>query len=148
MRWLWRVMTRNLLLKSTALVCAVVLWVYVDGFVLTRRVVRLTVGDIEDMAPSLTIRDGDGLPASVDAADTIRITIVGPSRFVRLFGARNVHYVGPPADVARQRNQLAGGGEMVPVPTEDFAVVGAPGVTILSVEPEEIVLRPSPGEQQ
>lgn len=67
MRWLWRALTRNLLLKFTALLCAVVVWVYVDGLVPARRKISVPVT----------------FPRMEMVLGSIEVTIEGPSRRVR-----------------------------------------------------------------
>ncbi len=67
LRWLRKAFTQNLLLKFTALVCAVVVWVYVDGLVPARRKIRVPV-----TVPQMELVLG-----------SIEVTIEGPSRRVR-----------------------------------------------------------------
>ncbi|MHC4501892.1 MAG: hypothetical protein ACYTFI_01195 [Planctomycetota bacterium] len=44
MNWLKGAFTKNLLLKFSALVCAVVLWVYVDSFVYATKTIAVPLG--------------------------------------------------------------------------------------------------------
>jgi hypothetical protein len=75
LRWLKRAFTQNLLLKFTALVCAVVLWVYVDFFVPVERTIEAEVRP--DQIPGwLADLPSEPFP--------IRVTVRGPSRKVRL----------------------------------------------------------------
>ena len=85
MGWLRRAIFGNLLLKLSALVCAGVLWVYVDGFVPADRV----------LISGVVFVAGDGLWANVRGSDgtltgepfaTVEVTVRGPSRVVRLLG--------------------------------------------------------------
>ena len=143
---LWRALTRNLLLKLSALVCAVVVWVYVDGFLPARRTVRLTVGEIADMADACVDYNDEGGEIAIDPNDKIAFALEGVSRFVRPVGPSSIRYVGPSLDKQPWCTALAGGGELRPIAPEDFAVPGAPAVRIVSVEPNEIVLKPKPKE--
>ncbi len=144
LRWLRKVFTQNLLLKFTALVCAVVLWVYVDSFVPAERSLELSLPQLGANMVTVSVREAGGAAVSraADPQDKIRFRIIGPSRSVRLFGPNNIRYNGPAPNVVRARLVYEDGSEHVPIPVQDFAVVGAARVQIVSVEPEEIVLRP------
>ncbi len=74
LRWLRRAFTQNLLLKLTALVCAVVLWVYVDGFVPAERTLGVEV--------HFRWRDSDKV-VSGGSPRKVNVTVRGPSRVVR-----------------------------------------------------------------
>ena len=83
MNRLWRALTRNLILKFAALVCAVVLWVYVDGFVPAERTMRLRVGVRAWEGHWANVLSPDGKPTGRESLEAT-VTIRGPSRRVRL----------------------------------------------------------------
>lgn len=88
MRWIWRALTRRLLLKFTALLCAVVLWVYVDSATMVERELSVPVvllhrievgipGGRDDQLDQYRILRHDGLGFE-EHPPRVRATIRGP----------------------------------------------------------------------
>ena len=95
LRWLKRALTRNLLLKLTALVCAVVVWVHVDAAISAVREVDVPVSvyspagvHAEVVAPKGVVLDG-GLAR-------VRLTVRGPRRLLEALPADGLreHQIG------------------------------------------------------
>lgn len=84
MNRLWRALTRNLLLKFSALVCAGVLWVYVDSFAPVERRVSASVALPQLKGLRCSFVDTGTFGASVTA------TVRGPSRTVRMIGKGDI----------------------------------------------------------
>ena len=96
MRWIWRALTRRLLLKFTALLCACVLWVYVDSTL--RAAASEPLGDVSESVAEQTfrvafqippkavgpleVRGPEGKPLPVNNV-YVRVTVRGPATAVR-----------------------------------------------------------------
>ena len=148
MNWLWRALTRNLILKFSALVCAVVLWAYVDGFVPVERTHSIPVGffspdgrEVEIVRP---VKRPPDAPPSVRVAN---VTVRGPSRVVRTIklGIGNVIPVSPGRITVRTMALSTG----MPADEEPVAIkllrsdfrFGVEDVRVTRIDPPEILLR-------
>lgn len=129
---LWRALTRNLLLKFSALVCAVVLWVYVDSFVPVERSMSAAVALPRLKGLQCSFVDTGTWGASVTA------TVRGPSRTVRMIGRRDiVAFLDESAvDFSREfppgTTPSAGTIELSP---DQFTIRRVGGVEIVEIEP-------------
>jgi len=82
MSWLWRALTKNLLLKSSALVCAVVLWVYVDCTAEDQKTVTVQVRLLPDKGWEAYVVGGCLEPRNMTAR-SVDVTLRGRSIEVR-----------------------------------------------------------------
>lgn len=141
---LWRALTRNLLLKFSALVCATVVWVYVDSFVSDERIVSATVA----MAPVDGWEFGFAAPPCISPGGmvaSVKVTVRGPSRRVRLIEPGDIYAVvddpgfsPPPAPLGT-----------VLLSPRYFTIVGTDEITITDIEPFRlwVACRPSTKEK-
>ncbi len=134
MRWIWRALTRKLLLKFIALLCAAVLWVYAWSATSTVRTITTTISlpVSTDMKASV-VMPGDILypPWSIP----IRVTVRGPVGVVQSL---------EPMDLRRSLSTMEApvvGDSRVRLNGADFAVPR--GVVIVRIEPRELLVRVS-----
>ncbi len=120
MRWIWRALTRRLLLKFIALLCACVLWVYVDSTLLATREIAVPVtvewlkGDVE-----------------VSSESIVRVRVRGPAEQLALarISARHVRL----PEGFREKTYR------VELSEDDFHFASDETPTIIGVEPREVV---------
>ena len=134
MRWIWRALTRRLLLKFIALLCAVVLWVYAWSVTSSVRTITTTISlpVSTDMKASV-VMPGDILypPWSIP----IRVTVRGPVGVVLSL---------EPMDLRKSPSTMETplvGDSRVRLDETDFVVPG--GVVIVRIEPQELLVRVS-----
>ena len=88
LRWLKRAFMQNLVLKLTALVCAVVVWVYVDNSVMAQRAILVTVGWLTHNE-SYEALWPDGTPWR-DRPPIVRVRLRGPRANLMLLDPETV----------------------------------------------------------
>ena len=134
MRWIWRALTRRLLLKSSALVCAGVLWVYAWSVTSSVRTITTIVSlPVPADTRASVVAPGDVLIPSW--CIPVRVTVRGPAGVVRSLEPTDLR-----ASLSTRETPLVGDSR-VRLDTADFAVPH--GVVIVRIEPRELVLRVS-----
>ncbi|MHC4247559.1 MAG: hypothetical protein ACYS9X_00380 [Planctomycetota bacterium] len=131
MRWIWRALTRRLLLKFVALLCAGVLWVYVDSFLSESKVLLV---ELEAFTPD------PGGSAILVSPRTVRVTIRGPAKQLALVD---------PDDVdcrAHKDARVPGGLSRIQLSGRDFSLPDIPGIRVVDFEPREITVSRQPSE--
>jgi len=135
LRWLKRAFTQNLLLKFTALVCAVVVWVYVDSFVSDELALPAKVRVVAPVArTNIYWTWPDGTPFWERDAQVV-VTVRGPKRCLRLLGPEDVQAtVGTPS--------ASGIGEhTIVLHARDFVLPGGAGILVTGFDPGELTVR-------
>jgi hypothetical protein len=89
LRWLKRAFTQNLLLKFTAVVCAVVVWAYVNSFLWVERKVPVKVEIVSPWPRIAKLVETDGR-ARFHPDIWAWATVGGPKELVELMGM-NIH---------------------------------------------------------
>ena len=136
MNRLWRALTRNLILKFSALVCAVVLWVYVDGFVPDRKTLLDIVGVDAGAKHYANVLDADGKPTGQSFA-IVKVTLQGPSRRVRLASRDDIRGRAKLSDWRVRRKGESTWRSVQELKHEDFTVL-AEELRIVDIEPRII----------
>jgi len=144
MNWLKGAFTRNLLLKLSALVCAVVAWVYVDGFVPAERTIEAEVH----------FRwSGADKTVSGSSPRKVNVTIRGPSRVVRGLRVAAPWKTSIVLDNDRARRFIIGASRVDDVPPAAFHLVhfreddfdfGARGLTVVAIDPSGVAVKIGP----
>ena len=133
LQWLKRVLTRNLLLKFAALVCAVVLWVYVDSTVMAERTIVVPINWATGRSYEFQWRDGTPWGESPPKA---AVRVRGPRSRVAILDPDTVwvgvNYVGAGA-----------GDKVVPLREEDVVFDCSAGdrLEVLAVSPRNLTAR-------
>jgi len=141
-RWIWRALTRRLLLKFIALLCAVVLWVYADTFVVVERTMMTTISLVPPIEKPVKTygfmaEESDGRTVPV------QITVRGPSRRVREFTGRGNVYGSADSKRRFDMKHLLYG---VWLTEADFDIPPGSGITIVDINPYVIQVREQMGE--
>ena len=136
MRWIWRALTRRLLLKFIALLCAGVLWVYADGFVPDRKALRVAVLVDARANHRANVLDADGKLTGQSFA-TVKVTLQGPSRFVRLAGNDDIRGRARLSDWRVYHKEESRWRSALELKHEDFTVL-AEELHIVDIEPRII----------
>ena len=131
-RWLKRALTQNLLLKFTALVCAVVVWVYVDNSVMAQRTILVAVNWFTpDESYEVFWPDGTPWP---DRPPAVRVQLRGLRANLMLLDPRAVclHF---------DLDHAPAGKHTFALRADDLWFPGAEGFEVLSVWPQNLTLR-------
>ena len=129
---LWRALTRNLLLRLSALVCAVVLWVYVSVSLSATRTITVLVGVDTPQSRRASVSGPNGVLSPSWYGVPVRLTVSGPRRSVS-----DLHPLGLRPKI-RLAHDAPPGGIVVALDDDSFALPG--GVRILRIEPSEITV--------
>lgn len=132
MRWLWRALTRNLLLKFTALVCAVVLWACVDSRLSGEHTFRAMVMYKVTHWP-YEVQWPDGTAWRGRHRPVVDVTLGG--RRSRL------HELEPSVSVWINPAGLAEGEGSITIKNEDVIWPGAKDLRVIDVAPRELKVR-------
>ncbi len=127
---LWRAFTRNLLLKFSALVCAVVVWVYVDSTLFATRVISVPVYlPPKGMPKGLHAVWSDGIFEHEGQA-FVKVSVHGRREHV-FFARIAAKYLGVPGG-------LSEGPYRVKVSEDDFHFISDEKPAIIGIEPREV----------
>jgi len=133
-RWIWRALTRRLLLKFIALLCAVVLWVYAWSTTSSVRSIPATVSlSVPPNLKASVVTPGEMLYPAWHVP--VRVTVRGPAGPVRSLQPTDLHAVLPMPETHPT------GDARVKLQSTVFAV--PQGVVIVRVEPPELLVRVS-----
>jgi len=124
-RWIWRALTRRLLLKFIALLCATIMWIYVDSFLSESKILSV---ELEAFTP------GSGGSAILVSPRTVRVTVRGPAKQLALLD---------PDDIdcrAYKDSQVPGGLSRISLRARDFSLPDIPGLRVVDFEPREITV--------
>ena len=133
LRWLRKAFTQNLSLKFTALVCAVVVWVYADGTVMAERTIAVSV--VCWTSESYEVRWRDGTPWSERPPGAV-LNVRGPRACLLMLEPDTVclslHYMGAPP-----------GDKVMPLYEEDVVFPRSAGdrLEVLDVSPRSLLAR-------
>ncbi len=127
---IWRALTRNLLLRFSALVCAAVLWVYVSFSLSATRTITVVVRVDTPPSQSVGLSGPNGTLWPSWYGVPVRLTVSGPSRIVSDLHPSDFH------PRIRLGHDAPSAGGIVTLDEDIFALPDS--VRLLRIEPSEI----------